>query len=93
MESSFNIYEASQMLHPLLASQEPPFEETLNWIQFACTPERKGAYEAPTSMVLDHSAVSEGDTLFPAIWRHLLRSYPGTYAPTTSTLGPLGLEY
>ena len=76
--TDYNIAKASQLLFPLLAGRAPIFEETLNWIKFAYTAYRTGAYLAPASTVFFPSTVSEGDTLFPKIWRHLLRRFSGS---------------
>ena len=51
-----------------------------------------GDYVAPESTKLVYSVVLEGDPIFPLIWGHLHRSYPGYYAPplpSSSTIGPL----
>ena len=82
-----------QFLFPILVGQAPSFEETINWLQFAYTTDRTGAYVAPASTFLVPSKVSEGDPIFPAFWRHLLRRFPGVYAPTPTTHGPLGSDY
>ena len=68
-----NVFEASTGLFPLITSQEPPFEESLDWLQFAHTADQVGAYVAPASTVLAQSAVAEGDELFPALLVHLRR--------------------
>ena len=88
-----NIAQASQLLFLLLASRTPPFEETLDWLQFAYTADRTGAYVAPVSTVLVPSAVLKEDPLFLAIWRHVLHRFPGAYAPNPSTIGTLGPDY
>ena len=90
LETLCNIAEVSQMLLPLLAIRAPHFEETLDWIQSAYTADRMGGYVVPASTVLVPSAVSEGDPLFPAIWQHLLRRFPGAYAPVPTTICPIG---
>ena len=77
LDTSHNIAEVRQVLFPLLAGWAPPFEEALDWIQFAYTADRMGAYVAPASTVLVPSVSSKGDPLFPDIWRHLLRHFPG----------------
>ena len=64
LENASNIAEASQMRFPLFDSRAPPFEETLDWLQFAYTADLTGAYVAPVSMVLVQCAVLEGDPLF-----------------------------
>ena len=90
LEGPINIAEASQTLFPLLAGRARPFKETLDWLQLAYTADRTGAYVVPESTVLAQSAVWKGETLFPALWNHLLRRYPVAYAlvPATATLGP-----
>ena len=89
IKAEYNIAQASHLLFPLLYSWAPHFEETLDWIQFAYTADRTGAYVAPASTVLVPSAVSEGDPLFQATWRHLLHQFPGAYALNLSTISPL----
>ena len=54
-------------MFPLFSSGSPPFKETLDWLQFAYTADRTGAYVAPASMVLVQSTVLEEDPLFPGI--------------------------
>ena len=66
-DEPLNIFKASKCLFPLLTGQEPPFEEALDWLQFAYTVERSVAYVAPASMVLAQSTVAEGGELFPAL--------------------------
>ena len=61
-----NVFEAS-------AGLEPPFEAALDWLQFAYTADRAGAYVAPASTVLDPSAVAEGGDFFAALLAHLRR--------------------
>ena len=90
--SSPNISEPIQMLSPILVGWAPPFGEMCDWLQFAYTTDRTGSYVAPASVVLAQSPVTEGDPIFPAIWRHLL-CYSGAYTPPTSTIGPPGPEY
>ena len=51
----------------------------LDWLQFAYTADRVGAYVAPASTVLVPSAVAVGDDLFPAILAHLRRRFPEVY--------------
>ena len=63
----------------MLTGQEPPFEASLNWLQFAYTANRAGAYVAPASTVLVQSAVAEGDKLFLALLAYLRRRYPEVY--------------
>ena len=65
----------------MLTGQDPPFKEALNWLQFAYTADRVGAYVAPESTVLVQSAIAEGDELFPACQKHLQRLYPEVYIP------------
>ena len=92
LDISCNIAEVDQLLFPILVGWVPPFEETIDWIQFAYTADRTGAYVAPASTVLVPSAVSEGDPLFPAICRHLMRRFSGAYAMTLTMRSPLGLD-
>ena len=53
-----NVFGASKSLSPLLTGQDPPFEEALNWLQFAYTADRAGDYVAPVSMVLAQSTIA-----------------------------------
>ena len=93
IDTSRKIAEVVQLLFPILVGQATSFEETLDWLQFAYTAERTGAYVAPVSMVLVPSAVLEGDPLFIAFWQHRLRRFPGAYTTTPTTHGPLGPDY
>ena len=93
INTSHNIAEVGQLLFPILVGWSHPFEETHNWLQFAYTADRTGDYVVPASRVLVPSVVSEGDPLFPAFWRHLLRHFQGAYAPTPTTRGPLEIDY
>ena len=72
-------------MFPMLNSREHPFEEALDWLQSTYTADWAGAYVAPASTVLAHSAVAEGDKLFPALLAHLVRLYPEVYGPTVPT--------
>ena len=74
-----NVFEASAGLFPLLTGRELPFEADLDWLQFAYTADRVGAYVAPASTFFVPSAVAEGDDLFPALLAHLMRQYPEVY--------------
>ena len=87
-----NIAEASCFLFPLLSSWNSPYDEALNWLQFAYMSGRMGAYMPPASTDLAFSALVEGGALFTlALWR-LQALYLGSYAHrSTSTIGPLGL--
>ena len=67
LDSAYISAKFIQIMFPLLSSGSPPFKETLDWLQFACTADRTGAYVAPASMVLVHSTVLEEDPLFPGI--------------------------
>ena len=80
-----NIFEASKGLFYLLTSREPPFEEDLDWLQFAYTADRAGAYVAPESTVLAQSTVAEVDELFLALLAHLRIIYPEVYGPVVAT--------
>ena len=66
LNTSRNITEVGQLILPILVGRTPPFEETLDWLQFVYTTDRTGAYVAPAPTVLVLSVVSEGDPLFPA---------------------------
>ena len=71
-------------MFPRLTGQEPPFEEALNWLQFAYTVDRAGAYVVPASTALTQSAVVEGEKLFTSILYNLRRLYPEVYGPAVS---------
>ena len=79
MDGPANVFELSVGLSPLLTGLDPPFESALNWLQFAYTADRAGAYVAPASTVLVPSAVAEGEDLFGALLAHLRRRYPEVY--------------
>ena len=68
-DGPINGFEASTGLFPLLTSRELPFEEALDWLQFAYTADRAGDYGAPASTVLAHFAVAEGVNSFRRFWR------------------------
>ena len=93
LDTARNIAEVGQLLFPILVGRAPPFEEMLDWLQFAYTADRTGAYVVPASTVLVSSVVLEGDPLFPAFWRDLLRRFPGAYSTTPTTRGPLVPEF
>ena len=57
----------------------------LDWLQFAYTADRVGAYVAPASTVLVQSAIAEGDNLFPVLLSHLRRQYPEVYGLVMDT--------
>ena len=88
-----NIAEVGQLLFTILVGQVPPFEETLNWLQFAYTADKTGAYVSPASTFLVLSALLKGVPLFTAFWRHLMRRFLGSYALTATTRVPLGPDY
>ena len=87
-DRNHNIAAMIQSLFYLLTGRLPPFEEVLDWLQFYYTVDRTGAYVAPASTVLVQSTVVEGNTLFPAYFKHLRKCYPGDYDPSTLGLGP-----
>ena len=58
INTSRKIVEVGQLLFPILVGQAPPFEETLDWLQFVYTADRTGAYLAPASTVVLPSVVS-----------------------------------
>ena len=60
LEKPLFIVEAIRNLLHLLDGRTPPFEETLDWLQFYYTTDRTGSYVAPVSTFLTWSAVSEG---------------------------------
>ena len=74
-----NVFEASAGLFPLLNGRELPFEAALDFLQFAYTADKAGAYVAPASTVLVPPAVSEGEDVFAALLAHLRKRYPEVY--------------
>ena len=42
-----NIAEVGQLMFPILVGRAPPFEETINWLQFVYTTESTGGYMVP----------------------------------------------
>ena len=72
-------------MFPLLTGRELPFKETLDWLQFAYTTDRSGAYVAPASTVLVQYTVAEGGELFPALLAHLRRRYTEVYGSVVGT--------
>ena len=54
-----NIADASHLLFPLLVSKVPPHDEALEWIRFAYTVGRLGAYVDPGSTEMDFSTLLE----------------------------------
>ena len=85
MDGPANIFKASTGLFPLLTGREPPFEAALDWLQFAYTEDRAGAYVAPAYTVLVPSAVAEGEDLFGVLLTHLRRGYPEVYGLEDNT--------
>ena len=79
-----NVYASLSGLFPMLIVKDPPFKDSLNWLQFAYTAERVGDYVAPASTDLAQSAISEEDELFPEILKHLWRLYLEVYSPAVS---------
>ena len=63
-------------MFPLLNGRVPPFEESLDWLQFDYTTDRKGYYVAPTLTFLVHYVLVEGDTPFLNHFQHLRKRYP-----------------
>ena len=88
-----NIAEVGQLIFTILFGRVSPFKEMIDWLQFAYTAYSTEACVALASTVLVPSAVSEGDSLFPAFWKHLLRRFPGAYALTLNTRGPLEPDF
>ena len=52
-DGPLNVLSASKGLFTHLNGQEPPFEEALDWLKFAYTAYRAGAYVVPASTVLN----------------------------------------
>ena len=84
-DGPLNIFDASRGVFPMITDREPPFKEALDWLQFAFTAERAGAYAVPESTFLIQSAVAERGKLFPEFLVHLRRLYTEVYVPMVST--------
>ena len=84
-DGPLNVFDASTSLFPLLTVREPPFEEALDWLKFAYTADRAGAYVAPASTALAQSAVADGGELFLALLAHFRRRYPEVYGSAVGT--------
>ena len=69
----------SKELSPLLADQEPPYEEALNWLQFAFTGDTKIQYAEPSHNALSFSSPVEGGPLFLPALERLQTFYPRAY--------------
>ena len=69
----------------MITGREPSLDATLDWVQFVYTANRAGAYVAPASTVLAHSAVGEGDKLFPELIVNLRRQYTEVYGLAVDT--------
>ena len=69
----------------MLTSRETPFEASLDWLQFAYTDQRAGAYVTPVSTVLTQFGVAEGDELSMALMLHLRRQYHEVYSSAVDT--------
>ena len=52
-------------LFTMLTSREPPFEDTLDWLQFTYTMDRVGDYVVPAYTVPTKPEIVEGDELYP----------------------------
>ena len=78
-------------LFPLQAGWAPPYEEALDWFQFAYAGDWVGGYVDPASTVLVQSVVMEGGPLFSTTLMHLQWSYHGMYAHllTSSIVPPI----
>ena len=85
LDGPLNVFEALAGLSPMITGKEPPFEEALDWMQLAYTVDQAGAYVAPAFTVIAHSAVAEGDELFPELLAHIRRLYPEVYGSTVVT--------
>ena len=83
-DGPLNVFEALTGQFPLLTGQEPIFVEALDWLQFAYTADRAGAYVVPLSTVLAQSAVAEGGELFLGLLAHLRRQYSEVYGPVVA---------
>ena len=53
----------------------PPFDEALDWLHFAYTPDQTGYSVVPVSKVLVQSVVVEGGELLTDFFAHLQKLY------------------
>ena len=74
-----NIAEASQTIPPLLSGRAPPYEEALEWLQFAYTGDRSGTYVAPYLNGVTFYTPEEGEPLFALALQQLCTLYPRAY--------------
>ena len=72
-----NIAATSKEISPLLTGPAPPFEEALDWLQFAYVTDGTGGCVAPLSTFLVKYAVVEGGELFTIFYQHLWKLYLG----------------
>ena len=81
VDGPLNVLEALKGLLPLITGREPPFEEALDFLQFAYTADREGGFVEPAYTVLAQSEVADGGELFLAFLAHLRRLYPEVCVP------------
>ena len=62
MEGS--VGEFSKELFPLMDDQEPPYEEYIDWLQFAFTGDTKGQYSLPANTAFSLTSPVEGEPMF-----------------------------
>ena len=55
-----NIAEASRLLYPLLSSPSLPYKGAFDWLQFAYTGNRFGAYMDPVSSKFSFHTLADG---------------------------------
>ena len=76
----------SKELFPLLADQEPPYEEALNWLQFDFTVKTKFQYTAPAHTEFSFSSPVKVEPSFLPELKRIQTLYPRAYTRgTTST--------
>ena len=67
----WNITEVSQILSPLIPSQEPTYKKALNLLQFTYTGDRSSAYVAPGSTDVTFQNLAKGEPLFALAFQRL----------------------
>ena len=60
-----------------MVSREPPYEDALNWLQFAYTRDAQGGYRAPAYTAFLFVLPVEGGAMFLPALERLQTLYPG----------------
>ena len=72
--------------------QEPPYEDAINWLQFAYTGDSKGCYVAPENTDFTFALPVEGEVLLLPALEHPQTLYPGAYTQGANSKTPPGTE-